>query len=141
MLTISIQFTSISAERLSEVLPPQVQFQVNLSVPSSQPYTKDDRTIIIPFTFTINSIPPVVQYNIRGKAMVVVRDKKEYSRTKEAILEKKQMPKPVIQAIFNNVMAEVIVLSRSLGVPPPLPPIQLPQPRKTTSEQHYSPVQ
>ncbi len=140
MPAISIQIISISAERLSETLPPQIQFQVNLSVPSGQPFTREHR-VIIPFTFTINSIPPVVQYSIKGRAVLVPHKGRGEEKSLKEIVDKKKIPQQVVQAIFINVIAEVIVLSRSLGVPPPIPPIQLPQPRKTTREQHYSPVQ
>ena len=140
MPAISIQLVSITAERLSENLPPQIQFQVNLSIPSDQPFSRNE-SVIVPFTFTINSIPPVVHYSIKGRAIITPQKKRGEEKTLKEIVEKKKIPQQVVQAVFINMLAEVIVLSRSLGVPPPIPPIQLPQPRKTTKEQHYSPVQ
>ena len=135
MYTVSIQLTSISAERLSEILPPKIQFQVNLSIPSAQPYERNNN-IIIPFIFTIGSIPPVVQINIRGQAIVMPKNdpKKIFNEIR------KQIPQAIVQTVFTNAVAESIILSKSLGVPPPIPPIQLPQPRKGPT-QPYTPVQ
>jgi hypothetical protein len=41
---------------------------------------------------------------------------------------KKNRPPPqqVIQAVSSIALAEVIIMSKSLGIPPPLPPIGLP---------------
>ncbi len=135
---ISVHLVSINAERLSEALPPQVQFQINLQVPSSPPFRRDE-VVVIPFTFTISSIPPVVQISLKGQAFFIPKDK-EGRKLRDEILEKKKVPQPIVQAIFSNAIADVIVISRSLGVPPPLPPLQIPQQRKPP-EQRYTPVQ
>ncbi len=138
MYTLSVHLTSINAERLSETLPPQVQFQINLQVPSAPPFRRDE-TLIIPFSFTIASLPPVVQISLKGQAILMPRDK-DGRKLRDEIVSKKRIPQPVVQAIFNNVIADVIIISRSLGVPPPVPPMQLPSPRKS-SEQKYTPIQ
>ncbi len=119
MFTITIQLTSINAEKLSETLPPKLQFNVNLAIPSGNPFRRDNQ-LIVPFTFTISSIPPVVQIVLKGNAVIISSDKKELEKIEKDVREKK-MPQPLIQAVFTNMLAESVILSRSLGVPPPLP--------------------
>jgi len=138
MFTLSVHLTSINAERLSETLPPQVQFQINLQVPSAPPFRRDE-ALIIPFSFTIASLPPVVQISLKGQAIFMPRDK-DGRKLRDEIMSKKKIPQQVVQAIFNNIIADVIIISRSLGVPPPVPPMRLPQPKKSP-EQRYTPVQ
>ncbi len=136
MFTITIQLTSINAEKLSETLPPKLQFNVNLAIPSGNPFRRDNQ-LIVPFTFTISSIPPVVQIVLKGNAVVISSDKKELENIEKDIREKK-MPQPLIQAVFTNMLAESVILSRSLGVPPPLPgmPQLQPQQGKQPGEKH-----
>lgn len=138
MFTLSVHLTSINAERLSETLPSQVQFQINLQVPSSPPFRRNE-VLIIPFSFAIASLPPVVQISLKGQALFMPRDK-DGRKLRDEIITKKKIPQQVVQAIFNNIIADVIIISRSLGVPPPVPPMRLPQPPKS-SEQRYTPVQ
>jgi len=42
----------------------------------------------------------------------------------------------VIQAVSSIAMAEVIIMSKSLGIPPPLPPIGLPAEASPTQPAH-----
>jgi hypothetical protein len=52
--------------------------------------------------------------------------------------EQKPPPQQVVQSIVNVTMAETIILSRSIGIPPPLPPIPPPpsslQPSKLSKQ-------
>ncbi|MCD6196099.1 MAG: hypothetical protein J7J82_04865 [Staphylothermus sp.] len=136
MFTITIQLTSISAERLSETLPPKLQFNVNLAIPSGNPFKRDNQ-LIVPFTFTISSIPPVVQIVLKGNAVVISSDKNELGKIEKDIREKK-MPQHLLQGVFINMLAESVILSRSLGVPPPLPGMPQLQPHqgKQLGEKH-----
>ena len=123
LLTVSVRFTSISAERLVTSLPPRIQFSINLTVPASEPFRKENQ-YILPFVFSIASTPPVVQFTFKGQAVVVSGDEKEITELEKGVRSKK-LPMPVMQAILTNSIAEAIVLARSLGVPPPLPmPLQ-----------------
>jgi len=124
---IIIQFTSINAERLATALPPRIDFNVNVTIPSGEPARRDNQ-YIIPFVFTLFSNPPVVQITLKGVAVVSSDRKSDIDRIEEDIAKKKQIPAPVIQAVFVNSLAEVILLSRSLALPPPIPmPQQLMQ--------------
>ncbi len=119
MFTISIQLSSISAEKLAPSLPPKIEFNVNLALPSAEP-VKRGKQYIIPFTFTVSSTPPVVQIILRGNALVIAEKEDDLKKLENDIRNKK-MPGSIVQAIFTNAIAESILISRSLGIPPPLP--------------------
>ncbi len=119
MYAISIQLSSINAEKLSTSLPPRIDFNVNLALPSSEPVRRGNQ-YIIPFTFTVSSNPPVIQIILKGNALVSSEKREDLDKLEESI-KKKQIPSSIIQAVFVNALAETILLSRSLGTPPPLP--------------------
>lgn len=121
MLNISVQLVSISAERLVEALPPKINFNVNLSLPSDRPYMQGGR-FIIPFSFMITTLPPVVNIALKGKTIVMSDSRDELKRLEKDIGNKK-IPPQIVQAVFVNMLAESILLSRSLGTPPPIPGI------------------
>lgn len=123
MFNIAIQLVSISAERLSQTIPPQINFNVNLTLPSSEP-VKKTRQFIIPFVFAISSTPPLVQIVLKGNVIVTSDSDNEFKKLSEDI-ESKKIPPPIVNVVFVNSIAESILLSRSLGLPPPIP--SLPQ--------------
>jgi len=49
--------------------------------------------------------------------------------------QNKPPPTPVIQAVSSIAMAEAILLSKSLGIPPPLPPIGMPADQQQGQQQ------
>ncbi|WFO76295.1 hypothetical protein J4526_02520 [Desulfurococcaceae archaeon MEX13E-LK6-19] len=140
MFNIAIQIHSITAERLSEGIPPNIQFQINLSIPSSTPFNRG-KTLVTPFSFTISSRPPVVQISIKGYAIVSSSDTKALEKMLTE-LKNKRVPQFLLQTVFANMIAESIILSRSLGVPPPVPPLPPPQMYgKKNTNTSYTPVQ
>ncbi|MEM1532953.1 MAG: hypothetical protein QW369_02080 [Desulfurococcaceae archaeon] len=140
MYTILSSVSSITAEKLTEVLPPQIQFQVNLHMPSSQPYRRDE-AVVIPFALTISTIPPVVHISLKGQTMIVPRSD-EGKKLCNQIISEKKVPAQFIQTAFMNVLADVVIISKTLGVPPPLPPLfQQAMQQAGEKEQRYSPIQ
>ncbi len=140
MFTFTIRLTSISAEKLAEIIPQKIQFQINLTIPSSQPYRRG-QSLVVPFVYSLSTIPPTVQITLKGEAYVTSNDQKKLASLEKDIREKR-MPPMIFQAVFQHLMAEVIILSRSLGVPPPIPIPQPPQPGKhEKSGQTYNIIQ
>lgn len=126
MISINVFVTSISAERLWDVdkpLPGQAQIAVNISLVGFD--QKSEQTIEAPFVFTVNYTPSVAQISIKGKAQAT-GEPGEISKLVEEHKQQKP-PIPVIQAISATVIAEAIIVSKSLGIPPPLPPLPTPQ--------------
>lgn len=126
MLRITVQVTNMSGERYwshETQLPPQVQIAVNINIVGLD--QKNESTAEAPFVFTVSYSPSIAQLSVKGRAQVN-GDKEEISKMIEEHKQNKPPPPPVIQAVSSIAMAEAILLSKSLGIPPPLPPIGMP---------------
>jgi hypothetical protein len=140
MIHVNIFVTSMSAERFWEMdrpLPPQVQIGVNINMLDID--QRSDGTLDAPFVFTVNFTPSIAQISIKGKAKIGG----ELEETKKIVEEHKaQKPPPVqlLQAVSNAAIADAIWISRSLNIPPPLPPIPQPQtaPQPTKPDTRYT---
>ena len=125
--------TNFSADRLWEIdrpLPPEVQIAVNINMLDID--QRPDGSLEAPFVFTLGYAPPIAQISIKGKAKIA-GDVTETSKIIEEHNAKKPPPAQLVQAVSNAAIAEAILISRSLNVPPPLPPI--PQPQVAPSKQ------
>uniref|UniRef100_A0A7C4JKU6 Uncharacterized protein n=1 Tax=Staphylothermus marinus TaxID=2280 RepID=A0A7C4JKU6_STAMA len=125
MIPISIQLVGISAERLSQAIPPRVDFSINLTLPSGEIMRKGNQ-VTIPFVFTVMSTPPIVQITLKGSVMVSASSESDAKKLEEDIVNKK-MPLPIVQAVMAYALADTVYLSRSLGLPPPIPQLTPPQ--------------
>lgn len=117
----------MSAERIWEidrVLPPQVQIGVNINMLDID--QRSDGSLDAPFVFTVNYVPSIAQISIKGKAKITgpAEDTKKIMDEHRA---QKTPPVQLVQAVSNTAMADAILLSRTLNIPPPLPPIPQPQ--------------
>ncbi len=122
VLRVAVQVTNLSGERYwayDTPLPPQVQISVNINIVGVD--QKSDSTVEAPFVFTVGYTPSIV----KGKAQVSA-DRSEVIQMIEEHKKNRPPPQQVIQAVSSIAMAEVIIMSKSLGIPPPLPPIGLP---------------
>lgn len=109
-------------------LPPQVQIGVNINMLDID--QRSDGTLDAPFVFTVNYTPSIAQISLKGKAKITGTPED----TKKIVDEHKAQKSPpvqLIQAVSNVAIADAILISRSLNIPPPLPPIPQPQ---TSSE-------
>jgi len=125
---IRIFVNHVSGERLWEIdkpIPPQMQIALNVNVLGIE--KRSDETLDAPFVFTVNFTPSIAQINIKGKAQAS-GDRNEINKILLEYEEKKSPPVPLVQAISNASMAEAILISKTIGVPPPLPSIGPPQP-------------
>lgn len=126
MLRVAVQVTNLSGERYwsyDTPLPPQVQIAVNINIIGVD--QKTDSTVEAPFVFTVGYTPSIAQLSVKGKAQVTA-DRSEVVQMIEEHRKSRPPPQTVIQAVSSIAMAEVIIMSKSLGIPPPLPPIGLP---------------
>jgi len=117
---VTIVLNSINAEKLAAMIPPRVDFNMNLTLPSSEPVRRDNQ-YMIPFVFTISSNPPIVHITIKGNVIVISEKKDEIDQLEDDLKKKKQIPPHIINTVFLNMFAETVLLSRSLGIPPPIP--------------------
>jgi len=127
LLQVNVFVTNMSAERFWEIdrsLPTQIQISVNINLLDID--QRSDGTLDAPFVFTVNFTPSIAQISIKGKARI----SGEAEDTKKIVEEQKARKAPpaqLLQAVSNAAIADAILLSRSLSVPPPLPPIPQPQ--------------
>ncbi len=98
---------------------------------------KNELTANAPFVFTVNYNPSIAQLSVKGRAQVS-GEKEEISKMIDDHKQNKPPPVAIIQAVSSIAMAEAILLSKSLGIPPPLPPMGLP-PEQIHAQQQQSP--
>lgn len=123
MLRVTVQVTNLSGERYwgyESQLPGQVQIAVNINVLGLE--QKGELLAEAPFVFTVNYSPSIAQLSVKGRARVD-GEKGEISKMIDDHKQNKPPPAPVVQAVSSIAMAEAILISKSLGIPPPLPPI------------------
>ena len=128
-MNIRIHITQLSGERLWEIespIPSQLHISVNVNLLGIE--KRSENTIKAPFLFSVNFTPSIAQINIKGNAFAL-GDRKEIDKIAKEHNEKKTAPTNIIQAITNVTMAEAIIMSKALGIPPPMPPIS-PSPSK-----------
>ena len=126
MLRVTVQVTNLSGERYwgyESQLPPQVQIAVNINIVGLD--QKNESTVEAPFVFTVAYSPSIAQLSVKGRAQVN-GEKSEISQMVDEHKQNKPPPTTVIQAVSSIALAEAILLSKSLGIPPPLPPIGVP---------------
>jgi hypothetical protein len=125
MLRVAVQVTNLSGERYwayDTPLPAQVQIAVNINIVGLD--QRSESTVEEPFVFTVGYTPSIAQLSVKGKAQVT-GDRAEVVQMIEEHKKNRPPPQQVIQAVSSIAMAEVIIMSKSLGIPPPLPPIGL----------------
>jgi len=126
LLRVNVFMTQVSAERLWEVdrpLPAQIQIAVNINILELE--RRSDSMIEAPFVFAIGFTPSIAQINLKGRAQIS-GEKDEVSKVLDEHKQQKPPPIVIVQTISNAAMAESIILSRTIGVPPPLPPLPTP---------------
>jgi uncharacterized protein (UPF0305 family) len=122
MANVKILITQVSGERLwgtDTSLPSQLQISVNVNLLGFE--RKTPEIIEAPFVFTASFTPSVAQINIKGRAQTS-GEKNELDRIMEEHKSKKPPPNMIIQAVSSIAIAESIVIAKTIGVPPPLPP-------------------
>lgn len=125
-MRVAVQVTNLNGERywaFDTPLPSQVQIAVNINIVGLD--QKTESMVEAPFVFTVSYTPSIAQLSVKGRAQVTA-DRSEIVQMTEEHKKNRPPPQQVIQAVSSIAMAEVIIMSKSLAVPPPLPPIGLP---------------
>jgi hypothetical protein len=125
-LRVTVQITNITGDRYwasDTQLPPQVQIAVNINILGVD--QKSESTAEAPFVFTVSYNPSIAQLSIKGRAQIS-GDRAELVQLLDENKKNRPPPATVIQAVSSIAMADAIVISKSLGIPPPLPPLGMP---------------
>ena len=126
MVKVNVFVTNMTGERLWEVekdLPAQIQIAVNINVLGIE--EQSDGSLRSPFVFTVNFTPAIAQISIKGRARIQ-GEKDELQKILQEQKEKKAPPNQILQAISSTAIAEAILISKTIGIPPPLPPLPTP---------------
>ncbi|MBS7626218.1 hypothetical protein KEJ51_04150 [Candidatus Bathyarchaeota archaeon] len=127
MVSIRVFVTQISGERLWGIdasLPPEVQIAINVNLLGFE--RKSASIVEAPFVFTVSFTPSVAQISIKGRAQTI-GEENELNKIIEDYKNRKPPPPFIAQAISNAAVAEAIVIAKTIGVPPPIPPISIPE--------------
>jgi len=139
MANVRVFITQLSGERLwgiDTTLPAQVQIAVNVNLLGFE--RKSPGIVEAPFVFTVSFTPSVAQINIKGKAQTL-GDKTELDQIMADFGNQKPPPDMVIQQVSSFAIAEAILLAKTIGVPPPIPPFPAAQEQpKHKSETRYT---
>ena len=135
-MEVTIQIYYVSAEKLWEAtkpLPQNVHVSANVSIVGVE---EAEGKLVLPFVTSITYNPSVAQISLKGKA-IVSGEKEELAKIQEGY--KKHLPPPagLLQTITNASLVEAVILSKTVGVPPPIPLPSFspsPQPAKTEKE-------
>jgi len=122
-MKVNVFVTNMTGERLWEVekeLPAQIQIAVNINVLGIE--EQSDGSLRSPFGFTVNFTPAIAQISIKGRARIQ-GEKDEMQKILQEQKEKKVPPAQILQAIASTAIAEAILISKTINIPPPLPPI------------------
>ncbi len=120
---VSVYVTNLSGERLWDTdreLPSQIQIAVNINMLGIE--EQSDGSLQAPFVFTVNFTPAIAQISIKGRAKIQ-GERDEMQRILQEHKEKKSPPAQVVQAVSSTAIAEAILISKTIGIPPPLPPL------------------
>ncbi len=119
-MQITVQIYYLSAEKLwefSKPLPSNVHISANVSVTGLE---KSERGLVLPFVVSISYNPSVAQISLKGRAIVTGKEE-ELKKIEEGYNKRLPPPPSVLQSITTASLAEAVILSKSIGVPPPLP--------------------
>ncbi len=129
MIRVNVSISNISAERFwdNRKPAPNIQIATNINLVSID--RKADDTLEVPFVLTITYNPSIAQLSLKGGASVQ-GDKSEVDKIVKDYDQKKPPAQIILQSISNVVFTESILISRILGIPPPIPLPMIPEPGK-----------
>jgi len=132
MIRVNVSIASISAERYWDPRKPAPNIQINTNINVVSIDKKTETSLEVPFVLTISYNPSIAQLSLKGTASVE-GDKPEVEKVFKDY-EQKKPPAPVIlQSISNVVFTESVLVSRILGIPPPIPLPVIPEQGKAPS--------
>jgi hypothetical protein len=130
MIRVNVSIASLSAERFWDNRKPAPNIQINTNINVVSVDKKAEDLLDVPFVLTINYNPSVAQISMKGSANVQ-GEKLDLDKILEDYGQKKPPAQVILQSISNVVFTESILISRVLGIPPPIPLPAIPEQGKT----------
>lgn len=123
---LGFRIDSVRAERYS--LEPVPQLNINMNIMFGKP-EKRDNNYVFGFVIKIDCNPPVASIDLKGVVMVSPINADEAKMLSEEF-QKGSIPYPLIMAVYSYTLPIISLLSREMGLPPPVQPPQQPQPQQ-----------
>jgi hypothetical protein len=133
MIRVNVSITNISAERYWDNRKPAPNVQINTNINVVSIEKKADDSLDVPFVLTIQYNPSLAQLSLKGSAYVQ-GDKVELDKIVKDYEQKKPPAQIILQSISNVVFTESILISRVIGIPPPIPLPVIPEPGKAPEQ-------
>ena len=115
-MNVSVKFHYLHAERIGDP-PPGTQMQLNVQINvDTARYTKRHDSVEAPFTVAVSTTPAVITVTVRG----VLSISGDVDRVEESF-RKGMVPPEISAVIFQMGLCEAALLTRELGLPPPMP--------------------
>ena len=130
MIKVNVSIANISAERFWDNRKPAPNIQISTNINIVNIEKKQDESLEVPFVLTISYNPSIAQLSLKGSAYVQ-GDKSELDKIVQDYEQKKPPAQIILQSISNVVFTESIIVSRIIGIPPPIPLPIIPEPSKT----------
>ncbi|MCD6113752.1 MAG: hypothetical protein J7J78_00435 [Thermoprotei archaeon] len=131
-VSVTVRFTSIFAEKVSEIIPQPLQYHTQLTLPSGD-IEKSESKLRVPFVFNMTTTPLIATITLKGYVLVT-GPSNEINNIFDAI-NKKKPPQSIFLTTLHYTLTEAIIMSREIGIPPPIP---IPQPSRGEHFQHRS---
>ncbi len=119
MPNLGFRLDSIRAERYSFDVTPQLN--INMNIMFGKPEKKDGN-YIVGFVIKVDCTPPIASIDIKG-VVVITQINIDESKSLEEDFKRNVIPYPLMLAVYSYTLPIVTLLSRELGIPPP---VQLP---------------
>lgn len=129
MIRVNVSIANISAERFWDNKKPAPNIQISTNINIVNIEKKPDDSLDVPFVLTISYNPSIAQLSLKGSAFVQ-GEKSEIEKIVKDYEQKKPPAQIILQSISNVVFTESILVSRIIGVPPPIPLPVIPEPGK-----------
>ncbi|MEM0016917.1 MAG: hypothetical protein QXJ48_01400 [Candidatus Korarchaeum sp.] len=129
-MEVVVRVTRISGERFIEPddpLPENLQISVSMNIGKIE---KQGNSAKGKFVIDISYTPSIARITVEGR--VIARGTPEELERFLSDLKEGRVPAPIVQSVYTVGVSEVIIACRSIGAPPPLPPI--PQPNARVDE-------
>ena len=130
MIKVNVSIANISAERFWDNRKPAPNIQISTNINIVNIEKKQGESLEVPFVLTISYNPSIAQLSLKGSAYVQ-GDKSELDKIVQDYEQKKPPAQIILQSISNVVFTESIIVSRIIGIPPPIPLPIIPEPSKT----------
>jgi hypothetical protein len=124
-MEVAVRVMRVLGERFVEPedpLPENLQIAVNMNIGKIE---RQGNSAKCKFVMDVSYMPSIARITVEGR--VITRGSQDEMEKLISDAKEGKLPAPIVQSVYTVGTSEIIIVCRSIGVPPPLPPI--PQPK------------